>query len=98
MAGNCILKANATNQILHWPYHTFRRVKYFVKKNRNELTKVNIDALPAEQARKIQKVEAKMLRDEAERLATQYDKQGKISDMSKEFRALVSEMRSNFAS
>jgi len=99
VAGNCITKANYTNQILHWPYHTYRRVRFFVKKHKQELVQVaNIPVLPADQAKQIRRAEARMLRSEAERLATHMDTEGRISKMANEFRVLIDSMRRSFAS
>jgi len=99
VAGTCITKANATNSILHWPYHTFRRVRFFVRKTKTELPLVpDISRLPPDQARKVRKVEADMLQAEAERLATVMDKERRMSAMVREFRVLVEEVRGTFAS
>lgn len=99
VAGNCITKANSTNGILHWPYHTYKRVRYFVKRHKSEMTQVvNLETLPPDQAASIRRVEARMLQREATRLATLMDSTGKMSNMAREFRVLVDDLRGNFAS
>lgn len=54
--------------------------------------------LDADQAAKIRRVEGRMLQKEAERLARVLDETGRVSNMSTEFRTLVENMRTTFAS